>query len=92
MGILEVTFFVNAAGLFFLSALIEKSANAKKEYKQKDITTVKMPAALIEGAETLILFSFIILFPKYMTELYILFASGVIITIIQRAIWAKKHL
>ena len=26
---LEVTFFVNAAGLFFLSALIEKNQNAK---------------------------------------------------------------
>ena len=30
---LEVTFFVNAAGLFFLSALIEKNQNAKvQEY------------------------------------------------------------
>jgi len=27
--LLEVTFFVNAAGLFFLSALIEKNQNAK---------------------------------------------------------------
>ena len=27
--VLEVTFFVNAAGLFFLSALIEKNQNAK---------------------------------------------------------------
>ena len=27
--VLEITFFVNAAGLFFLSALIEKNANAK---------------------------------------------------------------
>ena len=32
--ILEVTFFVNAAGLFFLSALIEKNANAKKKYEK----------------------------------------------------------
>ena len=29
---LEITFFVNAAGLFFLSALIEKNINAKVSY------------------------------------------------------------
>ena len=32
---LEVTFFVNSAGLFFLSALIEKNTAAKKAYADK---------------------------------------------------------
>ena len=32
---LEVTFFVNAAGLFFLSALIEKNVAARKAYSNK---------------------------------------------------------
>ena len=35
LALLEVTFFVNAAGLFFLSALIEKNLDAKQAY-QKD--------------------------------------------------------
>ena len=62
---LEVTFFVNAAGLFFLSALIEKNAAAKKNYKdKKEVTTLKMPPALIEGTESIILFGAIILFPE----------------------------
>ena len=63
MAVLEVTFFVNAAGLFMLSALIEKNKNAKAKYDAKDITTVKMPPALIEGFESIFFFSFIILFP-----------------------------
>ena len=65
--ILEVTFFVNAAGLFFLSALIEKNAHVKKEYEKdkKEVTTLKMPPALIEGAESLILFACIVLFCEY---------------------------
>ena len=65
--ILEVTFFVNAAGLFFLSALIEKNAHAKKEYEKdkKEVTTLKMPPALIEGTESMAFFTAIVLFCEY---------------------------
>ena len=82
--ILEVTFFVNAAGLFFLSALIEKNANAKKEYEKdkKEVTTLKMPPALIEGTESNFLFMFVILFPDYFAYLCAFFALGVTITIV----------
>ena len=80
---LEVTFFVNAAGLFFLSALIEKNAAAKKAYAdKKEVTTLKMPPALIEGTESLILFGAIILLCEYQLYLYTAFAAGVTITII----------
>ena len=62
---LEVTFFVNAAGLFFLSALIEKDAVVRKKFfSKKELTTLTMPPALIEGTESLILFGAIILFPE----------------------------
>ena len=66
---LEVTFFVNAAGLFFLSALIEKNAKASKAYKdkktKKEVTTLKMPPALIEGTESLVFFGLILLLPEF---------------------------
>ena len=80
---LEVTFFVNAAGLFFLSALIEKNAMAKKAYSdKKEVTTLKMPPALIEGTESLILFGAIILVPEWQLYLYVVFAAGVTFTIL----------
>ena len=83
MVYLEVTFFVNAAGLFFLSALIEKNAAARKVYAdKKEVTTLKMPPALIEGTESLILFAAIILFPEAQLYLYSIFAIGVTITIV----------
>ncbi len=66
--LLEVSFFVNAAGLFFLSALIEKNENAKKKYaskQKKEVTTLKMPPALMEGTESLFTFGLIILLPEY---------------------------
>ena len=92
--LLEVTFFVNAAGLFFLSALIEKNANAKKEYEKdkKEVTTLKMPPALIEGTESLAFFFLIIMFCEYIAIWFTLFALGVTITILQRIHWASKHL
>ena len=80
---LEVTFFVNAAGLFFLSALIEKNAGAKKAYSdKKEVTTLKMPPALIEGTESLVLFATIIILCEYQSYLYVIFSAGVTITII----------
>ena len=66
--LLEAVFFVNAAGLFFLSALIEKNVNAQKKYKKSvknEVTTLKMPPALMEGTESLTLFALILLFSEY---------------------------
>ena len=80
LALLEVTFFVNAGGLFMLSALIEKNQAAKREYMlskktddkiknkkemDKEITSVKMPPALIEGFESMVLFGLIIWFTDY---------------------------
>ena len=63
---MEVSFFVNAASLFMLSALIEKNVNAAKKYgDKKEITTLKMPPALIEATESYILFALMILLPEH---------------------------
>lgn len=81
--LLEVSFFVNAAGLFFLSALIEKNENAKKMYaSSKEVTTLKMPPALMEGTESLFTFGLIILLPEYQIQLYALFFALVVLTIL----------
>lgn len=103
---LEVTFFVNAAGLFFLSALIEKNQNAKvsthsddylqKKYgDKKELTTVKMPPALVEGTESYVMFGLMILLGHdswWQGTLYWILSAGVIITILQRLHWAYYNL
>ena len=81
--LLEVSFFVNSAGLFFLSALIEKNENARKNYKtKKEVTTLKMPPALMEGTESLFTFGLIIIFPEYQIWLYTVFCILVVLTIL----------
>jgi hypothetical protein len=81
--VLEITFFVNSAGLFFLSALIEKNKNAKKKYGEKgEITTVIMPPALVEATESYLLFALMIMFCEHQVMIYWIFSIGVIITIL----------
>ena len=92
-SLLEVAFFVNAAGLFFLSALIEKNEAATKKYgKKSEVTTVKMPPALIECTEAIVMFLLIIIFCEYQVWLYALFGFLVTVTILQRLWWASDNL
>jgi hypothetical protein len=56
---MEAVIAVNAVALFYLSAIIDKNEVAKKRYKHKEVTTVKMPPSLIEGFETIVFFLFI---------------------------------
>ena len=51
-----------------------------------------MPPALIEGTESLIFFGALIIFPEVQFYLYVTFASLVTITVLQRLLWARKHL
>ena len=72
LSLLEVSFFVNAAGLFMLSTIISQDDEARKRYLKaqkdagkmnKEVTTVAMPPGLIEGAESMLLFTLMIVFP-----------------------------
>ena len=63
---MEGSFFVNAASLFLLSSILEKKALGAQS--KKEMTTVNMPSALIEGTETIIFFSLFIIYTTYTVE------------------------
>ncbi|EGR33419.1 hypothetical protein IMG5_053740 [Ichthyophthirius multifiliis] len=88
LSIMLGTFFVNSVGLFYLSAILEK----RKLTKNNELTTISMPQALIEGTETVVMFSLFIIFQQQIVFLYWLFSIGVSISITQRVIFAKKVL
>lgn len=54
------------------------------------MTTITMPAGVIEGFETMVLISLSIGFPQYLDLIHIIFGSGVVITIIYRIWWASN--
>jgi len=85
---LLATFYVNTASWMYLAAILEKRAAHAPDTQ----TTIVMPAGIIGGFETIIAYGVFILFPTYITILFLIFATLVFITTLQRLIWAKHNL
>lgn len=88
LSVLLISYFVNAAGLFQLAAILEKN----QAVSNQELTTVTMPNGLIEGTETVIMYGLFLLFPKHITALFSIFSCGVYITIVQRIRWAAFNI
>ncbi len=88
LAFLLASFYINTASWMYLAAILEK----RSMHGDDTQTTIIMPAGIIGGFETIIAFGVFTLFPAYLTILYIIFATLVFITIIQRLIWAKRNL
>ena len=90
LGIMLSVFYVNAGSWLFLSSLLEKRAQGAAA--RGDVTSVTMPGGLIEGAETVLFFCLFCLFPSSLFLLFSLFSALVVVTILQRLLWAQRHL
>lgn len=91
---LLAVFYVNTASWMYLAAILEKRAahNADPSINSGQApTTIVMPAGLIGGFETIIAYGIFLLFPTYITILFSIFAALVLITILQRLIWAWSN-
>lgn len=87
---LLASFYINGASWMYLAALLEKrkaGANA-----QGELTGITMPGGLIEGAETIVLFTLFLLFPGALIPLFGLMAVLVLVTTGQRVVWAMRQL
>lgn len=90
-AVLEAAFFVNAASLFCLSAIFEKRAVGARA--TGEATSVTMADGLIGGSEAIIFFCFVLLAPEaWLSNLYSVFASCVLVTVVQRLRWAYSVL
>ena len=84
------SFYVNAASYLFLSAVLERRNHGAAA--RGELTTVTMPGGLVEGAETVVFYSLFFIFPAQLAPLFGLMAALVGVTIVQRVMWAVKHL
>jgi phosphatidylglycerophosphate synthase len=89
-AVLLATFYVNTMSWTFLAAIAEKRGSGAIE--QGEGTTIHMPAGLIEGAETIVLFTMMLAFPGRATELFLVMGALVAVTIGQRVVWAARNL
>lgn len=87
VAVLESTFHINNFVLFYIAAVVEKSSTVVKGNTVKELTSVAMRPALIEGMESGIIFTMMLLLPErifwWSTGMALLVAIGVL----ERAIW-----
>ncbi len=82
------SYVLNTLSWTTLSALLEK----RNRQKSRRLTSVEMPAGLIEGAETILFYSFFFLLSGAVAYLFGLMALLVLVTAGQRVVWAYRHL
>lgn len=90
LALLLASFYLNGASWMYLAALLEKRQAGA--VARGELTTVTMPAGLVEGVETVLLFSLFLLFPGALVPLFGLMAALVLVTVGQRLTWALRHL
>ena len=91
VAILEATFHVNNFILFYVAAVAEKR-EGKGAPKAKELTSVMMRPALIEGTESGVIFTLMLAFPSYIEASSWLMAGLVIVGIVQRTLWVTAAL
>jgi phosphatidylglycerophosphate synthase len=72
-ALLLAAFYVNSASWMYLSALLEKHGRGASE--RGEATSIPMPAGVIEGGETILFTSLMILLPAWRMTLFLLFAG-----------------
>jgi phosphatidylglycerophosphate synthase len=90
LAILFASFYINGASWMYLAALLEKRNRGASS--RQEMTTVTMPSGLVEGAETIVLFSLFLIFPGQLPILFGIMAVLVMVTAGQRVVWAVRNL
>jgi phosphatidylglycerophosphate synthase len=87
---LEASFHINNFVLFYVAAVVEKRSTP--EHKRNELTSLAMQPALIEGTESALFFTAMLVCPEYVAQISwsMLFLVG--IGIIQRVVWLAKAL
>ena len=87
---LLATFFLNTVSWAYLAALVEKRAIAGAD--GAPVTSIVMPAGLIEGTETIVLYSLMLAVPAWQPGWMWLMAGLVGVTILQRLVRSSAGL
>lgn len=89
-AVLLGTFYLNTMSWTLLSAIAEKRSRGAAA--RGEPTTVHMPTGLVEGAETIVLFSLVLALPAQARALFWVMAALVAVTVVQRVVWASRSL
>lgn len=90
VSLLLGAFFVNTVSWAFQAAVLEKRGAGADT--TGEMTTVTMPPALVEGTETIVLFSLFVGLPALAPWFFSLMAALVSVNVLQRLWWARRAL
>ena len=89
-AMLLASFYVNTMSWTYLAAIAEKRAAGA--VANGETTSVHMPGGLVEGTETIVLFTVMLAVPRAAVPLFLVMAGLVAITVGQRLWWAARNL
>jgi phosphatidylglycerophosphate synthase len=90
LSIMLGIYYLNGVSWMYLSSILEKRKQGAKETKEQ--TSVTMPGGIVGGTETIVFYILFIVLPQYIAILFYIFSGLIFITIIQRFLWAVKHI
>ena len=86
--VLLASFYVNTISWSYLSAIAER----RRAMAADRLTSIELPGGLVEGAETVVFFTAMLLLPTWTPVLCWVMAVAVAVTILQRLAWAVRAL
>lgn len=89
-AVLLASFYVNAASWMYLSAILERRGAGASS--RGELTSVTMPAGLVAGTETVVLYILFFLLPDHLPALFALGTVLVLFTALERLVWAVRRL
>ncbi len=81
-------FFVNAASLMYLAAILERRQIGAAS--RGELTTITMPPGIVAGSETVVFFSLFLAVPAWRLALFWIMGALVCTNIVQRLWWARR--
>jgi phosphatidylglycerophosphate synthase len=84
------TFYINNGAHLYLSSILERRRQGAQS--NGELTTITMPRSLIEGFETIIVYSLFFLLPELLMTLFALFGLAVLGSTTLHLRWAARHL
>lgn len=91
LALLLGVFYLNAASWLVLSAILEKRTLAERT-SGKLATSIVMPRGLVEGTETILAYTVMLLLPHRFGLVAVIMAIATSAGIVQRIVWALRHL
>lgn len=87
-SVLLATFYLNTVSWAYLSALLERRNRGASDA----MTSITMPAGLVEGTETIVLYCALLALPGHATTIVWVMSAAVLFTVAQRLVWASRTL